>query len=74
MRYIDKTGCKSGFEKGADKEIESLGKLTKKLARLPKKTSWEFLRQDRVLTESSKKAALVHTRISLQTLQRLMRF
>ncbi|MCI8530639.1 MAG: hypothetical protein HFH82_16165 [Lachnospiraceae bacterium] len=29
MRYIDKTGCKSAFEKGADKEIKSLGKLTR---------------------------------------------
>ena len=30
MRYIDKTGCKSAFEKGKNKEITSLGKLTKK--------------------------------------------
>lgn len=29
MRYIDKTGCKSGFEKGADKDIKTLGKLTR---------------------------------------------
>lgn len=29
MRFIDKTGCKSAFEKGADKEITSLGKLTR---------------------------------------------
>ena len=29
MRYIDKTGCKSAFEKGKDTEIQSLGKLTK---------------------------------------------
>lgn len=31
MRYIDKTGCKSAFEKGNSKEIMSLGKLTKRL-------------------------------------------
>ena len=29
MRFIDKTGCKSAFEKGASKEIKSLGKLTR---------------------------------------------
>ena len=29
MRFIDKTGCKSAFEKGKDTEIQSLGKLTK---------------------------------------------
>jgi hypothetical protein len=28
MRFIDKTGCTSGFEKGTDSEIRSLGKLT----------------------------------------------
>lgn len=29
MRFIDKTGCKSAFEKGVDKEVTSLGKLTR---------------------------------------------
>ena len=29
MRFIDKTGCKSAFEKGADHEIQSMGKLTR---------------------------------------------
>ena len=29
MRFIDKTGCTSAFEKGADKEIKTLGKLTR---------------------------------------------
>lgn len=29
MRFIDKTGYKSAFEKGADKEIKTLGKLTR---------------------------------------------
>ena len=28
MRFIDKTGCKSYKEKGTDKDIKSLGKLT----------------------------------------------
>ena len=34
MRFIDKTGCKSAFEKGADKEIKSLGKLTRTATRI----------------------------------------
>ena len=29
MRFIDKTGCKSAFEKGKDSEIKSMGKLTR---------------------------------------------
>ena len=29
MRFIDKTGCQSAFEKGVDKEVTSLGKLTR---------------------------------------------
>ena len=29
MRFIDKTGCMSAFEKGEDKDIKSLGKLTR---------------------------------------------
>lgn len=29
MRFIDKTGCKSAFEKGTDKNINTLGKLTR---------------------------------------------
>lgn len=29
MRYIDKTGCKSTFEKGKDSDITAMGKLTR---------------------------------------------
>ena len=29
MRFIDKTGCKSAFEKGTDRNIRSLGDLTR---------------------------------------------
>lgn len=34
MRFIDKTGCKSAFEKGVDKNITSLGKLTRTATRI----------------------------------------
>ena len=34
MRYIDKTGCKSAFEKGRDTNIQSMGKLTKTACRI----------------------------------------
>ena len=34
MRYIDKTGCKSAFEKGRDASIQSMGKLTKTACRI----------------------------------------
>lgn len=36
MRFIDKTGCNSAFEKGNSKEITSLGKLTKEACRIAK--------------------------------------
>ena len=29
MRYIDHTNCKSAFERGESREIQSLGKLTR---------------------------------------------
>lgn len=34
MRFIDKTGCKSAFEKGKDNNIQSMGKLTKTACRI----------------------------------------
>lgn len=34
MRFIDKTGCKSAFEKGMDTNIQSMGKLTKTACRI----------------------------------------
>ena len=34
MRYIDKTGCTSHKEKGADKDITSLEKLTRTATRI----------------------------------------
>ena len=34
MRFIDKTNCKTAFEKGEDKSIQSLGKLTKAACRI----------------------------------------
>ena len=36
MRYIDKTNCKSAFEKGNSVEIISLGKLTKEACKIAK--------------------------------------
>lgn len=44
MRYIDKTGCKSAFEKGKDKEITSLGKLTKMACRIAKENGLGLLK------------------------------
>ena len=44
MRFIDKTGCTSAFEQGADKEIESLGKLTKKACKIAKENKLGVLK------------------------------
>ena len=44
MRYVDKTGCKSAFEKGKSSEISNLGKLTKTACRIAKKNGLGLLK------------------------------
>lgn len=44
MRFIDKTGCKSAFEKGVDKEITSLGKLTRTATKIAEKKGLGLLK------------------------------
>jgi len=44
MRYIDKTGCKSAFERGNDKEVASLGKLTAKACKIAKENGLGVLK------------------------------
>ena len=51
MRYIDKTGCKSGFEKGKDREIKRMGALTRTATKIAEenglgllKTHWGIYR------------------------------
>lgn len=44
MRFIDKTGCKSAFEKGKDISIQSLGKLTKTACRIAEQNKLGLLK------------------------------
>ena len=44
MRFIDKTGCKSAFEKGISKEVTSLGKLTAKACKIAKENKLGVLK------------------------------
>ena len=44
MRFIDKTGCKSAFEKGKDRSIQSLGKLTKTACRIAEQNKLGLLK------------------------------
>ena len=44
MRFIDKTGCKSAFEKGNSKEVTSLGKLTKAACKIAKENKLGVLK------------------------------
>lgn len=44
LRYIDKTGCKSAFERGISKEVTSLGKLTKKACNIAKENGLGVLK------------------------------
>ena len=44
MRYIDKTGCKSAFEKGKDSNIQSMGKLTKTACRIAEENKLGLLK------------------------------
>ena len=50
MRFIDKTGCKGAFEKGTDKDIKSLGKLTRTATKIAEENGLGVLknRQDRM--------------------------
>ena len=56
MRFIDKTGCKSAFEKGVDKGITSLGKLTRTAIKIAEKKGLGLLKNRqgsyRVIKES----------------------
>ena len=42
MRFIDKTGCKSAFEKGKDTEIQSLASSQRPPAASPRRTNSGF--------------------------------
>ena len=44
MRFIDKTGCKSAFEKGKDSSIQSLVKLTKTACRIAEQNKLGLLK------------------------------
>lgn len=44
MRYIDKTGCKSAFEKGRDSEIQKLGALSRTACRIAEKNKLGLLK------------------------------
>ena len=44
MRYIDKTGCKSAFEKGKDSNIQSMGKLSKTACRIAEQNKLGLLK------------------------------
>ena len=56
MRFIDHTGCKSAFEKGLDKEIKSLGKLTRTATKIAEENRLGVLKtrfgQYRIIRES----------------------
>lgn len=44
MRYIDHTNCKSAFERGESREIQSMGKLTRKATKIAEANGLGVLR------------------------------
>ena len=58
MRFIDKTGCKSAFEKGADKDIRSLGELTKEATRIAEENGLGVLKNRQGAYRIIKKSGL----------------
>ena len=44
MRYIDKTGCSSAFEKGKDTDIRTLGNLTAEATAIAEKNGLGLLK------------------------------
>ena len=47
MRYIDRTGCKSISDKGEDREIQKLGKLTRTATKIAEKNRLGVLKNSR---------------------------
>lgn len=58
MRFIDKTGCKSAFEKGRDKEIKSLGKLTEEATKIAEENGLGVLKNRQGAYRIIKKSGL----------------
>ena len=58
MRFIDKTGCKSAFEKGTDKEIKTLGKLTRTATQIAENKGLGLLKTRQVYYRVIKKSGL----------------
>ncbi|MBQ6457029.1 MAG: hypothetical protein IJJ31_08000 [Mogibacterium sp.] len=58
MRFIDKTGCKSAFEKGTDKNIRSLGELTKEATRIAEENGLGVLKNRQGAYRIIKKSGL----------------
>lgn len=56
MRYIDRTNCKSMSDKGADHEIKTMGKLTRKATKIAEENHLGLLKTHfgiyRVISES----------------------
>ena len=55
MRFIDKTGCKSAFEKGASKEVKSLGKLTRTATKKAEENKLGVLKTRQGFLQSNKR-------------------
>lgn len=46
MRYIDRSRCKSIFEKGEDREIKKMGKLTREATRIAENKGLGLMKLD----------------------------
>lgn len=44
MRYIDRTNCKSAFEKGESREIKSMGALTREAVKIAEQNGLGVMR------------------------------
>ena len=58
MRFIDKTGCKSAFEKGADRNIRSLGDLTREATKIAEENGLGVLKNRQGAYRIIKKSGL----------------
>ena len=58
MRFIDKTGCKGAFEKGTDKDIKSLGKLTRTATKIAEENGLGVLKNRQGAYRIIKKSGL----------------
>ena len=74
MRYIDKTSCKSAFERGNSKEIKKLGDLTEMACKIAKENGLGVMKTRQGYYRVIKESGLGYSEDFFKTLEEVDRF